>query len=223
MSNTVLIIGESGAGKSTSIKNLDPKETFIINVLGKPLPFIGGKKNYVTCNSENPTGNHVVTDNCNMIKSLIMAVNDRRPEIKTLIIDDFNYTMTNEFMRQALVKGFDKFSLIAQNAWSILSCLNTTRDDLDCFVLMHSDTDQDGKSKPMTIGKLINDKVKLEGMVTICLHALIVDGEYKLLTQNDGFHMAKSPHGMIKEGLIDNDLVYIKQQLRKYLNEDICA
>jgi ABC-type dipeptide/oligopeptide/nickel transport system ATPase component len=221
MSNTVLIIGESGVGKSTSIRNLDPKETFIINVLGKPMPFMGGKKNYINCDKDNPSGNHVATDKTEVIKGLIMAVNDRRPEIKTLIIDDFNYTMTNEFMRQALIKGFDKFSLIAQNAWSIINCLNATRDDLDCFVLMHSDTDQDGKSKPMTIGKLINDKVKLEGMVTTCLHALIIDGEYKFLTQNDGCHMSKSPYGMFKDGLIDNDLTYVKQQLRKYLNEDI--
>jgi ABC-type dipeptide/oligopeptide/nickel transport system ATPase component len=221
MSNTVLIIGESGSGKSTSIRNLDPSTTFIINVLGKPLPFMGGKKNYVNCDKDNPFGNYVATDNTNTIKGLIMAVNDRRPEIKTLIVDDFNYTMTNEFMRQALTKGFDKFSLIAQNAWSIINCLNSTRDDLDCFVLMHSDTDQDGKSKPMTIGKLINDKVKLEGMVITCLHALIIDGEYKFLTQNDGCHMSKSPYGMFKDGLIDNDLTYIKQQLRKYLNEDV--
>lgn len=221
MSNTVLIIGESGSGKSTSLKNLDPKETFIINVLGKPLPFVGARKNYKNCDKDNPNGNHVATDNSATIKGLIMAVNDRRPEIKTLVIDDFNYTLTNEFMRQALVKGYEKFSVLGQNAWSILNCLNQTRDDLDCFVISHSDIDQNGKSKPKTIGKMIDEKVCLEGMVTICFHSLIIEGQYKFLTQNDGCHTAKSPHGMFKDALIDNDLVYVKEQIRKYLNEDI--
>lgn len=221
MSNTILIIGESGVGKSTSLKNLDPKSTFIINVLGKPLPFLGARKNYVNCDKDNPTGNQLSTDNTGLIKSLISAINNKRPEIKTLIIDDFNYIMTNEFMRQALTKGYDKFSLIAQNAWSIINELNQTRDDLDCFVISHSETDSSGKSKPKTIGKMIDEKVCLEGMVTTCLHALIIDGYHKFLTQNDGCHMAKSPFGMFKDTLIDNDLSLVKEKMKEYLNQDI--
>lgn len=221
MSNTVLIIGESGIGKSSSIRTLDPNSTFIINVLGKPLPFKNAKKNYTVCSKDKPDGNTVSTDNTSEIKAYINAVNTRKPNIKTLIIDDFNYTLTNDFMKNAMTKGYDKYTLIAQNAWSIFNDLNKTRDDLDCFVLMHSDTNNDGKSIPMTIGKLINDKIKLEGMVTVCLHALIIDGEHKFLTQNDNTHMAKSPLGMFDKQLIDNDLNYVKQKIQEYLNEDI--
>lgn len=221
MSNTVLIIGESGSGKSTSIRNLDPSTTFIINVLDKPLPFKGARKQYISCNKENPQGNYASSDDSLVIKKLIMAINERRQEIKTIIIDDFNYVLTNEFMRQALVKGYEKFSLLGQNAWSIINELNKTRSDLDCFLISHSQFDDHGKSKPKTIGKMIDDKVCLEGMVTICLHSLIIDGQYKFLTQNDGSHTSKSPFGMFENKLIDNDLLYVKDKIHQYLDEDI--
>lgn len=221
MSNTVLIIGESGSGKSTSIRNLDPLTTYIINVLDKPLPFRGARRNYLLCNKDNPEGNYSSTDDASKIKSLILAISDRRSDIKTLIIDDFNYVITNEFMRQALVKGYEKFSVLGQNAWSIINALNQTRDDLDCFLISHSQIDEHGKSKPKTIGKMIDEKVCLEGMVTVCLHSLIIDGQYKFLTQNDGHHTAKSPFGMFETKLIDNDLIFIKEKIHQYLNEDI--
>lgn len=221
MSNAIFIIGESGTGKSTSIRNLDEKTTFIINVLDKPLPFKGARKNYLLCTKDNPEGNYAATDDTMKIKSLINAINERRLDIKTLIIDDFNYILTNEFMRQALVKGYEKFSVLGQNAWSIINTLNKTRPDLDCFLISHSQFDEHGKSKPKTIGKMIDEKVCLEGMTTICLHSLIVDGKYKFLTQNDGVHSAKSPFGMFENSLIDNDLLYVKEKINQYLDEDI--
>lgn len=121
MSNTSLIIGESGTGKSTSLRNLDPHETFIINVCNKPLPFRGYKSNYKTISSwEDKEGNYYATDDYLKIIKLLRIIDKERPDIKNIIIDDFQYIMVEEFMNRVTEKGFDKFSEIGQHAWSII-------------------------------------------------------------------------------------------------------
>lgn len=220
MSNTTLIIGESGTGKSTSLRTLDSKETFVINVLDKPLPFRGYKSHYKPMTKANPEGNYYATDDFNLLIRCINSVNERT-EIKNLIIDDFQYIMGNEFMRRALEKGFDKFSDIAQHAWAIIKSLTSTRSDLYCFVLSHSDSDAQGRMKCKTIGKMLDDKITLEGMFTIILHTQIVDGEYKFLTQNNGTHIAKSPLYMFEDKLIDNDLQVVRDKMVEYFDEDV--
>jgi len=221
MSNATLIIGESGSGKSTSLRNLDPKETFIINVLDKPLPFKGFKKNYTRVAPDNPQGNYISSDNHTMIMKYINAINSRRPEIKNLIIDDFQYTMCNEFMSRATERGFDKFTEIGQHAWLIIKKLTELREDLNCYVLSHSDLDDNGKLKFKTIGKLLDDKVTVEGMFTVVLHTVMMDSRYLFLTQNDGTRIAKSPMGMFKDKYIENDLNYVNQCLHDYAHDDL--
>lgn len=221
MSNPILIIGESGSGKSTSIRNLNPEETFIINVLDKPLPFKGYKQKYVKANKENPNGNYVASDNFESIVKVIQGVNNTRPEIKTLIIDDWQYTMCNEFMRRASEKGYERFTDIAKHAWSIVKELTACRDDLDCFVLTHSDIDAYGKSRPKTIGKMLDDKISIEGMFTICLHTIVIDSQYRFLTQGDASHIAKSPLGMFEDKYIHNDLALVKEAMKHYYNEEV--
>lgn len=220
MSNTSLVIGESGTGKSTSIANLDSKETFIINVLDKPLPFRGYKGKYKVATKENPMGNYFATSNHAQILDLIRRVNNNRPDIKTLIIDDFQYVMSNEFLTTTDT-GYQKFTNIGKHAWDILNSLIHCREDLDCFVLSHSDIDSNGRSKIKTIGKMLDEKVTLEGMFTIVLHTLIKEGNYMFLTQNDGTHVAKSPNGMFEGKYIENDLNFVKQQMHTYYEEDI--
>ena len=214
MSNTVLVIGQSGSGKSTSLRNLDPKSTFIINVLDKPLPFRGYKKLY---NSENK--NFFCTDNHEKVISYINAVNERRPEITTLIIDDAHFLMANEFMERACEKGFTRFSEIAQHMWMVMCAITSAREDLTCFVLSHSELDNTGVSKPKTVGKMLDEKITLEAMVTVCLHTMVKDGQYKFLTQNDGCHVCKSPLGLFDEVLIDNDLLIVKEKIENYFND----
>jgi len=221
MSNTILIIGESGSGKSSSIRNLEPKETFLFNVLDKPLPFRGYKKNYLRTTTEERKANYLATDDYSLIIRTLRKINDERPEIKSVIIDDFQYIMANEFMKRATERGFDKFTEIGQHAWNIVNTLISLRENIDCFVLSHTDTDASGRVKPKTIGKMLDDKITLEGMFTIVLHALIIDSKYKFLTQNDGTHVAKSPIDMFKNKLIDNDLLFVKEQTTIYFNEDI--
>jgi len=220
MGNMILVLGESGTGKSSSIRNLAPSETFILNVIDKPLPFKGAKSQYVKLEAEN-NGNYYASDDHNTIIRLITYVNAKRPEITNLIIDDWQYTMANAFMRSAMVKGYEKFSEIGKNAWETIRTLVGTREDLTCFVLTHSDMDANGKAKVKTIGKMLDDKICVEGMFSIVLHSVIVDGHYKFLTQHDASHLAKSPSGMFDSLLIDNDLAKVKQAANNYFNEDI--
>lgn len=219
MSNTTLIIGESGSGKSTSLRNLDHTQTVIINILDKPLPFRGYKAKYQPITKENPNGNYFATDDFALIVRLIRSVNESRSDIKILVIDDFQYLLANEFMRRACEKGFERFNDIAQHAWLVLKELTTTRDDLHCFVLSHSDTDQYGKIKCKTIGKMLEDKITIEGMFTTIFHALVVDGQFKFLTQNDGIHIAKSPCEMFDDKYIDNDLTFVIEKMNEYAEE----
>ena len=222
MSNTSLIIGESGTGKSTSISNLNPSETFIINVLDKPLPFRGYKKNYIAIKDWNDiVGNYYASDEFAKIINCIKMVNQKRPEIKNLVIDDWQYTMCNEFMRRATENGFTKFTEIGQHAWSIIKALTDCREDLYCFVLSHSDTDTNGKYKCKSIGKMLDEKITIEGMFTTVLHTQIMDGAYRFLTQNDGSHIAKSPQGMFEDKYIGNDLAFVKSKMNDYYNEDV--
>lgn len=221
MSNNVLIIGESGSGKSTSIRNLPPEETFIINVINKPLPFKGAAKRYIPISADGLTGNYYATDDHETIMRVIKLVNNKRLEIKYLIIDDLGYTLTNDFMKKALIKGWEKFSEMAKDMWELIKVTNETRSDLICFLIMHSDIDAHGKSKPKTIGKLLDEKVCLEGMLTICLHSIVSDSSYGFVTNNNGQLMAKSPLGMFDRLIIPNDLLYVAENINKYLNEDI--
>lgn len=214
--NAILIMGESGTGKSTSLRNLNPEETFIINVLDKPLPFKGAKGKY----KQKKGGNYFPTDNSAMIVKIISNINANRPEIKNIIIDDFQYIMANEYMRRARERGYDKFTEMAQNVSFILNAVTQTRDDLFCFMLSHTESnDSTGKVKCKTIGKMIDNVITLEGVFTIVLHSMIVERQYKFLTQNDGTHIAKSPLGMFDEIYLDNDLAVIKKQIINYYGE----
>jgi hypothetical protein len=214
MSNATLVIGESGTGKSTSLRNLDEKETFIINVLDKPLPFKGFRQRYIKVTKEG--GNYFVSDDYSKILSTIKFINDNRPDIKNIIIDDYQYIMANEFMRRAIERGFDKFTEIGQHAWKIIDYSVKCRDDLFFFFLSHSELYADGKVKCKTIGKMIDDKITLEGMFTTVLHTIVMDGKYKFITQNDGTHIAKSPMGMFDSIHIDNDLFQVKSSMHNY-------
>lgn len=221
MSNTILIIGESGSGKSTSLRNLNHEETLIINVLGKPFPFKSANKKYTPMSEDRMSGNLFSTDDNSKIITIIRFVNQKRSDIKNLIIDDFSYLMTNEYMYRCMERGFDKYSEMAKNSWQIIRECNQTREDLDCFVIAHSESDDHGRIRCKTIGKVLSNKVNLEGMVTCVLHSVISDGKHKFLTQDSGTHLAKSPMGMFEDKLIDNDLSFVKSKMFNYFNLDI--
>lgn len=215
MSNAILIIGESGTGKSTSIRTLPPQETFIINFADKPLPFRGYKKNYTPLSTDGTSGNVYVADEHTKIIRAINLVNTKRTEIKYLILDDFGFTISGEFMRKAQMKGYDKFTEIGSNAWRVLDAIKGLREDLFVFVTMHTEIDNNGRSKPKTVGKMIDQYVVIEGKFTYVFHSLVTDSGYFFLTNNDGQHMAKTPLDMFPMK-IDNDLLHIVNTINDY-------
>lgn len=215
MSNTVLVIGQSGSGKSTSLRNLDPKSTFIINVLDKPLPFRAFKKNYNAVSK-----NYYCTSDWAKVVNCIERVNKERTDITTLVIDDWQYILAYEFMNRVSERGFDKFSELANHGWSTINACLGTRPTLTNFILAHSDVDSTGRSKCKTIGKLLDEKITIEGMFTTVLHSRVVDGEYMFQTQYDCEFLAKSPMGMFDEFLIPNDLVAVKAAIENYFNDE---
>lgn len=218
MSKSILVLGESGTGKSTSLRNLPAKEAAIINVIGKPLPFRGAAKKYTPLNGEKLTGNYFASDNPVHISKTIAHINEKRPDIKYLIIDDFGYVITNSFMRKASQRGYDKFTDIAAETFSLLDKVSNVRDDLFCILMMHTDVDANGKYKAKTVGKMIDQYVCIEGKFTYVFHALINDGQYQFLTNNDGMHIAKSPLGAFDKQLVDNDLMMIIEKINEYNN-----
>src|SRR6266702_300097 len=163
MSNTVLVIGQSGSGKSTALRTLDPKTTFIINVLDKALPFRGYKKDYKPVTKENKDGNYFSSNDWSHVVRCIQMVDKERPEITTLIIDDWQYILAYEFMRRISEKGFDKFNELGMHGWATINGCISTRPTLTCFILAHSDVDGTGKIKCKTIGKMLDEKITIEG------------------------------------------------------------
>ena len=219
MSNAVLILGESGSGKSSSIRNLNHEETFILSVMNKPLPFKGYKKKYRKQKDGELLANYYYTDRADYIERSIERIAKERLDIKNIVIDDFQYLMSGEFMRRAKERGFDKFTDIGLQAWNIFKGLLTYRDDLTIFVLSHTETNNDGVSKIKTIGKMLDEKITIEGLFTIVLHTVVNDGQYKFLTNFDGARIAKSPIGMFEDRYIENDLEYVRKKIEEYENE----
>jgi len=219
MSNCILIMGESGTGKSRSIKNLNPKETYYIGVVDKDLPFKGARNSYKATKNGIP-GNKCISDNHSKIIQCLIHINAKMPHIKNIVIDDFQYLMFNEFMTKATEKGFEKFTVIQQHAYDVLKMIASLRENLDCFVLSHTQV-KDGVSRFKTLGNLLDDKITVEGLFTIVLHSIVENNQYKFLTQYTKNYLAKSPEDMFDSKLIENDLQLVKTKMDEYYNEDI--
>lgn len=216
MSNTVLVLGTSGTGKSTSLRNLEPSETFILNVIGKPLPLKGAKSKYKQLSADGLEGNYYASDDPTTIRRIINLVNTKRPEFRQLVIDDFGYSITNSFMRKASQRGYDRFIEIAKDTFDILESINNLRDDLYCFVMMHTEIDSQGLHRAKTVGKMIDQYICIEGKFSHVFHSLVVEGQYCFLTNFDGQHLSKTPLGAFDQALIDNDLLLIRNTLMEY-------
>jgi hypothetical protein len=227
MAQGVLIIAESGAGKSTSIETLDPKETFIINVANKPLPFKGWRKKYTIWSKDNPAGNMYDKAGPENIEACIKYVSEKRPEIKNIIIDDFQYMSSFEFFDKANEKGYEKFTQIGAHLARIARMPKDMREDLLIFFLTHAEeaTDMEGKRKfkAKTIGKMVDEKLTLEGLFSIVLFGKAKknkDGEirYVFETQTNGENTCKSPRQMFPTFEIANDLNIVVKAIKDYEN-----
>nr|DAJ22322.1 MAG TPA: RecA like NTPase recombinase [Myoviridae sp. ct6nn14] len=195
----VLIIGESGSGKSTSMRNFQPGELGIINVSRKPLPF----RTSLKC---------VNTDNYMQIDDTIT-----KAKAKSLVIDDAQYLMANEFMRNAKVNGYQKFTDIALNFWTLVqTVVNNLPDQKIVYFMAHTERDASGNEKMKTIGKMLDEKITIEGLFTIVMKTVVQDGRYMFSTQTNGQDTVKTPMGMFDQPLIDNDLRMVDMTIREY-------
>ena len=223
---TIAIVGESGSGKSTSLRHLNPETTFIISTTGKPLPFRAWKKKYIPIKIEgkNVSGNYYVSSKWDQILKILQIIDKMMPHIKQVIIDDFQYVLSYEFVDRATEVGYTKFSELAQHAMEILRYSEKMREDCKMIFLTHSENVGDNvnpKYVIKTVGKLLSEKVTLEGLFTYIFFTKVNEGdsgrmEYKLITNNDGSCVAKTSLGMFEDLEIDNDLDEIIKVIDAY-------
>jgi len=199
----VLIIGNSGSGKSTSMRTLQPDSFGLINVNRKPLPFKSSKKGYDS-------------DDYKKITSAINKWANVDKVCNKIVIDDCQYLMANEYMRRAKETGYQKFTDIGLNFWNLISYCVTLPDDVIVYFLGHSELDQFGNTKFKTIGKMLDEKITVEGMFTIVLRTMKVDKSFYFSTVTDGTDTVKTPMGMFDDQLIDNDLSMVDSTIREY-------
>lgn len=218
MAEIVAVLGSSGTGKSTSLRNLPPNETFIVSVVGKSLPFRGWKKKYPISKDEGKTGGMINTDSYMLIKKVLVNL-ATRSEIKYIVLDDSQYIMANEFMRRAQENGYGKFTEIAKHMVEVIQSAEKLPFDKKFFLLSHTE-EKEGKQKIKTIGNMLDDKITLEGLFSIVLYTHIEDGRYSFLTQNTGQNTGKSPMGMFASETIPNDLMYVSKMMDEYYDGD---
>jgi len=223
MSEIIAVVGQTGTGKSTSIENLDPKETVIIGMTNKPLPFRGWKMKYKSGIAEG--GNFLITADPAKIVKVLDFIDKSRPDIKQIIIDDFQYLMSSEFMTRSDETGWQKFTDIAKHAWNVITKARDLRDGLKVFFLCHDEIITENfqpKRKIKTIGKMLDEKITLEGLFTVVLFTDIQkiqnndQLQYTFITQNDGTTTGKSPRGMFETLNIPNDLNDVIKKINAY-------
>lgn len=213
MGTATLIIGESGTGKSASMRNLNPADTLLIQSVRKPLPF--RSSGWKAWNKEDPATSVFVCDKWDVIAEFIKRASGYGK--KAIVIDDFQYLMANEFMRRSDEKSFDKFTEIGAHAWNVINAaISGTPDDVRVYFLAHTEETQLGKVKMKTIGRMLDEKITVEGMFTIVLRTLVKDGRYLFSTQNSGYDTVKSPMGMFETAEIDNDMDMVDSAICEY-------
>lgn len=213
MSKVICIAGESGSGKTTSMEKLNPEETYYIDCDKKGLSWKGWKNQY---NKEKK--NYYVTDFPSDVEEIIKGINEKRPEIKYIVIDTLNGIMIGDEMRRAKEKGYDKWMDLATSVWNIVDSAYTYRDDLTIIFICHTQTERtdDGFSftRIKTSGKKL-DKITLESKFTTVLLAKAVDGNYIFETKANK-STAKAPKGAFDKDFIPNDITLVVEALKDY-------
>lgn len=204
MATPVLIIGKSGSGKSTSMRNCINKEDWnLIRVLNKPLPFKGKINGWSS------------DDYQTVMKCLSQS------KAKNIVLDDAGYLITNMFMNKHSSAGagngvFTLYNQIGDHFWNLIQFIVKLPEDKIVYVIMHEDTNDFGQIKPKTIGKLLDEKVCIEGMFTIVLRCIEESGKHIFVTQSADGAVSKSPIDMFETLTIDNDLLIVEKAIREY-------
>lgn len=207
MSTPILLLGESGTGKSISMRNLPKENTLLIQVTKKKLPF---RNDWSYWSPENKQGNIFVTDKADEIIAYMKGT-----KRKTIIIDDYQYCLSNPLLDRWRDKGYDKFSEVGYNGLNILRSACTLADDTHVYFLAHTMMDEDGVLKIKTPGKLMAT-YSVEGLFSLVLRAVVRDGVHYFATVNSGSDTVKSPPGMFAEELIDNDIALVDKAITEF-------
>ena len=207
-------MGESGSGKTTSMRNLNPKETFYIDCDKKGLSWKDWKKQYSVENK-----NYMATSEVATIMSLLSKISNEQPQIKVIVIDTLNAIMVDDEFNRMREKGYDKWQELAYSIYGIISMSNVLRDDLTVLLVMHSITERDeltGNSwtHARTSGKKL-EKVVVESKLTTVLLAKCINGKYYFITKDDN-STVKAPLGAFTEDKIDNDIMKVIEALKDY-------
>ena len=219
-SKLIGIVGATGTGKSTAIKHLDPKTTYIINVAKKELPFKGAEKLY---NTENR--NYKEVSEAIKITKLLKTISDDAPHIKTIVIEDSNYVMGFNMIAKATEPGYTKFTVMAKDMVELLQQARELREDLTTFYISHPETIEDSGEiigyKIKTAGKLIDNQIVMEGLMTICLYTHVEENKdgtasYHFVTNRFRKYPAKSPDGMFEDIKIPNNLQLVLEKVHNY-------
>jgi len=202
MAQMLLIMGESGTGKSTSMRNCDPATTAVVNPVGKPLPFKG---KFTMLNSEVESSKI-----CKFMKEQAAAGK------KLLVVDDFQYILSVPYMNRIKENGWDKWNDFGANYFEIIEVCKELPDDVVVAYMTHTETLDNGVTTIKLIGKLLREKITIEGLFTIVLRTGVNEGKYYFYTQNSGKDTVKSPMGMFPAYAIDNDLNYVADKIRNF-------
>lgn len=202
MAQMLLIMGESGTGKSTSMRNCNPATTAVVNPVGKPLPFKG---KFTMLNSEVESRKI-----CKFMKEQVAAGK------KLIVVDDFQYILSVPYMNRIKENGWDKWNDFGANYFEIIEVCKELPDDVVVAYMTHTETLENGVTTIKLIGKLLREKITIEGLFTIVLRTGVNEGKYYFYTQNSGKDTVKSPMGMFPAYAIDNDLNYVADKIRNF-------
>jgi phage protein len=209
MSYACLVLGESGTGKTCSLRNLDPKNTLLIQPVRKPLPFRSTGWKEI---KQKGDGNNILV--CSNPQAIINCMHASPFDV--IVVDDWQYILASMYMAARNVKGFDKFTEIGGAGFDIAKAASELGENKRVYVLAHTTSDEFGNTRIKTLGKLLDDKIVVEGMFTTVLRTHVENGRYLFSTQNSGSDTVKSPMGMFSEQYIENDLAAIDRVICDY-------
>lgn len=204
MGIAVLILGESGSGKTYSLKHMDPEKVGVFSVRKGTLPFPEGKSFKIAKKASYEVIYKVL----------------KNPTMKTYVVDDSQYLMVNEYFRKANDSGYQKYTSIGKNFSDLLEYIAyQVPDDVVVYFLHHTQITSDGRIKAKTVGQMLDNYLTLEGCVDVVLLAQTDGQTHYFMTQSDGSNTAKSPEGMF-ELKIPNDLNFVNNRIREYYGLD---